>query len=80
MAAAVASPPSQAHGQMSEALQRFLREEDDDNAQDLASDGEPSRDELAPEKLDLGNLDITSTAISLQGSLRAQHLTWNFAG
>lgn len=62
------------HGQMSEALQRFLREEEvaGPAAEEGLSDAEGDVDiAQAFEKLDLGNLDITSTAISLQGEQHA---------
>ena len=70
MAAAVAvqSAPGQP-GQMSEALQRFLRETDDLS---LPEDERLTPDEPQADKviLDFGNLDITSTGISLQGDDR----------
>lgn len=80
MAAAVAAPPASAPGQMSEALQRFLRDSEEPAAADGAGDTGSVTDETdsvpgdaANLKLDLGNLDITSTEVSLQGRLSRKY-------
>ena len=53
---AVAPQPSQ----MSEALQRFLQQEDDDVAS-------PDNGGVVTGELDSSTLDITSTSVSLEG-------------
>lgn len=71
-------PPAVGSGQMSEALQRFLRESDEaerasrasedlHSADDVSSEHAASTSEAKDFTLDLKNLDISSRNISLQG-------------
>ena len=72
--AVVAHAQSAQQGAMSEALQRFLRDEDE---------AEASRSPTGEEQLDLEHLDVTSTAVSLDGEalgqagcVRSQRVGW----
>ena len=63
MAAVAAPQPVPDRNAMSEALLRFLRDEDEAEASSAPADGE----------LDLEHLDITSTSVSLEGRALALH-------